>query len=188
MEQQGDTGPLGLSLPRSWCRRSGATGPGHGRGSSGGGARSRGRVARCFENPSLFLKPLSAFLLGAPTGTPGCAHPRGLLLATVCTRAAQATISKWVDRQTNCGLAVQWRTLSGEKASCAPPRDGAQRAFPCGGGPCAVLAGGRRGSSSAVTRSRPSCLREGWAVGGVGSTGSLWAMCVCCLESRVPIC
>lgn len=43
-------------------------------------------------------------------------------------------------------------------------------------GPCAVLTGGRRGSSSAVTRSRPSCLREAWAVGAVGSTGRFWAM------------
>ena len=143
-------------------------------------------VGHHFENPSLFFKPLSAFLLGAPVGTPGCAQPRGLLLATVCARAAQATISKWTDGQT--GLSVQWRTLSSERASCAPPRDGAQRAFPRGRGPCAVLAGGRRGSSSAVTRSRPSCLREGWVVGGVGSTGSLWVMCVCCLESRVPVC
>lgn len=108
VEQQGDTGPLGLSLPCCWCRGSGATGPGRGGGSGGGGRGAEGGQHGRFENPSLFLKPLSAFLLGAPAGTPGCAHPRELLLATVCTRAAQATISKWTDGQTNCGLSVQW--------------------------------------------------------------------------------
>ena len=124
-----------------------------------------------------FLKPLSASLSGA--------HPREELLAAVCARAAQAPLSRWTGGRTSCGLSVQWRTLSGEKVSCAPPRGGPQHAFPRGGRPAeravccaAALTGGRRGRSSAVTGSPPSCLR-GSGGGGLSGAQGASGRCVC---------